>query len=226
MKLLAIDTVTEMCSVALQVDDQTFVREELARQKHTQFILGMIEDVLSESQTALDNLDAIAFSRGPGSFTGLRICASVTQGLALAYDLPVVPVSSLQILAQGAYREAGQAAVMACIDARKNEVYSACFQELNGVLELVGQEQVAAPGSVVTPDNKSWYGVGSGFLSYESELNDNPEVRIFEFNAQRYPLARDIIPKAKQLVLEQKMLDASLALPVYLRDNIASPSPR
>ena len=126
MNILAIDTVTEMCSVALLNNDRPLSIERHVPRQHTQVILEMIQTLLTDAQLGLSELDAIGFSRGPGSFTGLRICASVTQGLALAHDLPVIPISSLAILAQGAFRMDNKQDIFACMDARKNEVYWGC----------------------------------------------------------------------------------------------------
>jgi len=223
MKILAIDTVTEMCSAALLIDGEIHFREELAPQQHTRLILRMIDELIAESGIQFSDLDAIGFSRGPASFTGLRICASVTQGLALAHDLPVIPISSLAILGQGALRLDQQTRVMACIDARKDEVYCACFEESAGIMQAIGEEQVESPTRVTTPMDINWHGVGSGFLTYADELNDNSSVNVTTTVAERYPLARDILPIAQSLLNEQKTVDASLALPVYLRDNIAKP---
>ena len=123
MRLLAIDTVTEACSVALWQDGEITTQEEVVQQQHTERVLPMVQALLAQTETALSQLDAIVFDRGPGSFTGLRIGAGVVQGLALGLDRPVIPVSSLATLAQGAWRLDQQANVLACIDARQTEVY-------------------------------------------------------------------------------------------------------
>ena len=224
MKILAIDTVTEMCSVALFVDGQILQHSELVKQSHTDVILPMIEQLLSEANIHLNALDAIAFTRGPGSFTGLRVCAGVTQGLALAYDIPVVPVSSLAVLAQGAWRLDNAKQVLACIDARRGEVYWACYQLADELMQLIGQEQVSSPLSVHTATNTSWHGVGTGFDTFQAELNNNPAVSLSSVQAQRFPLAQDVLPLAIQAVINKEFVEASAALPVYLRDNVATPS--
>src|SRR5690554_5943555 len=127
MKLLAIDTATEACSVALLVDGQTFDRYAVIPRLHARQVLPMVQQVLDEAGTALAAVDAIAFGQGPGAFTGLRIAAGVVQGLAFALDKPVLPVSSLAAIAQRVWREqqAGQVAV--AIDARMDEVYWGCY---------------------------------------------------------------------------------------------------
>ncbi len=223
MKILAIDTVTEMCSVALLNHEQTTTIERHVPQRHTQVILEMIQELLTDAQLEIANLDAISFSRGPGSFTGLRICASVTQGLALAHDLPVIPISSLAILAQAALRLDKKHNILACMDARKNEVYWGCYQVKDGLVSLFGNEQVSPPGEVKLQDDRDWHGVGTGFRQFADELNPDSMVSLVTVEANRYPLAQDILLLAKNAWENKMNVDASLALPVYLRDNIAIP---
>ena len=224
MKLLAIDTVTEMCSVALLVDDEVTMDAKLVQQSHTDVILPMIDQLLAASAVPFTAVDAIAFTRGPGSFTGLRIGAGITQGLALAYDMPVIPVSSLAALAQGAWRQEQATQVLACIDARRHEVYWACFQLQLDLMVCIGEEKVSAAGQVKTPETEKWFGVGSGFASYYDELSSNEMVTLSSHVADRFPLAQDILPFAIQAMNNKEYVDASAALPVYLRDNVVNPS--
>ena len=223
MNILAIDTVTEMCSVAVLNNGQTISIERHVPQQHTQVILSMIQEVLAEAQLSLSGLDAISFSRGPGSFTGLRICASVTQGLALARNLPVIPISSLAILAQGAFRLDNQYDIVACMDARKNEVYWGCYQVEDSLVSLRGDEQVSPPNEVRLLGNQGWHGVGTGFLQFAAELNPHSLVNLTTVKENRFPLAQDMLLLAKRAWENKMMVDASLALPTYLRDNVAIP---
>ncbi len=224
MNLLAIDTVTEMASIALLANDDMLIDEAFVPQQHTHVILPMIQKQMAIAGLSFKQLDAVAFSRGPGSFTGLRICASITQGLAIAHDLPVIPVSSLAILAQGAYREdSNKSHVVACLDARRDEVYWGCFSEEAGLMTLVGEERVIAPESVKPGEGGPWHGVGSGFKSYETELADNLQVNLISIEPQRFPLAQDAIGYAKNAWIKKEIVDAGLAIPMYLRDNIATP---
>ena len=229
MNLLAIDTVTEMASIALLSSDDVLIDEALVPQKHTKVILPMIQRQMTKAGLSFAQLDAIAFSRGPGSFTGLRICASITQGLAIAHDLPVIPVSSLQILAQGAYREDNSKLnIAACLDARRNEVYWGAYKLVtqadgSSLMTLVGEEVVTAPGLVETETGGPWHGVGSGLKSYAAELAANPQVNLASMESERFPLAQDALIYAKNAWGQKQFVDASLAIPTYLRDNIATP---
>jgi tRNA threonylcarbamoyladenosine biosynthesis protein TsaB len=220
MKLLALDTVTEYCSVALSLDGELRSRELLANQSHTEMILPMVEELMAEAGLQLRELDAIAYNRGPGSFTGLRIAAGITQGLALGSDLPVIAVSSLQSIAQACLDLHGQTQVISCIDARQGEIYWACYTEGAGIMRPDGNEQIGHPGSVSTRE-KSRYGAGSGFATYQDELVNNPLVDLVGYDNTVYPLARYLIPLAHDAWQDNCYVDASNVLPVYLRDKVA-----
>ncbi len=128
MRIMAIDTATEACSVALWDNGKTSALFELCPREHTQRILPMVSEILTESGVALSAMDALAFGRGPGSFTGVRIGIGIAQGLALGAELPMVGVSTLMTMAQGAWRVSGATRVLAAIDARMGEVYWAEYQ--------------------------------------------------------------------------------------------------
>ena len=122
-KILALDTATENCSVALLVNDRVYVRREVAPRDHTKKILPMVDEVLKEAGLSLNELDALAFGRGPGSFTGVRIGIGIAQGLAFGAELPMIGISTLQAMAQGSYRNMRATHVACAIDARMSEVY-------------------------------------------------------------------------------------------------------
>ena len=128
MRILAIDTATEACSAALWNDGAQSAHFEICPREHTQRILPLVQEVLTESGTTLSELDALAFGRGPGSFTGVRIGIGIAQGLALGAELPMIGVSTLATMAQGAWRKTGATRVLAAIDARMGEVYWAEYQ--------------------------------------------------------------------------------------------------
>lgn len=205
MKILALDTSTEACSAALWVDGHTVERYEWAQQKHSQFILPMLDSLLAEAELTLNQMDALAFGRGPGSFTGVRMGASIVQALAFAYDLPVVPVSTLAALAYPVQHSA----ILACIDARMEEVYCAAF---NGSSYLM-PETLCRPEEIILPEIEgSWYGVGSGCARYIID-----KVQIIP---DTYPHARDIALLAVDAYQRGELVSAENALPVYLRDQI------
>jgi tRNA threonylcarbamoyladenosine biosynthesis protein TsaB len=180
VKILALDTATENCSAALLIDGSVLAREIETDRGHAARILSMIDDLLCEAHLELSDLNAIAFGRGPGSFTGVRLAATVTQGLAFGADLGVVPISDLQAVAQRTFAIAGEAArsndrsrVLVCNDARMSEVYWACFElGEDGLARLEGEEHVSKPSEVRLP--ASWTtatAAGRGFIAYAAALS-------------------------------------------------------
>lgn len=165
MKLLAVDAATEACSVALLTGDSIYERHVVSPRGHAQRLLNMVDEVTTEAGMTLKSLDAIAFDRGPGSFTGVRVGTSVTQGLAFGADLPVIPVSSLATIAQGVWRETGHTQVLSVIDARMGEVYWGYYIAKEGVMELQGTEHVTK-AEAITPADGEWYGAGTGWHAY------------------------------------------------------------
>lgn len=221
MKLLAIETATECCSTALLVDDEIFAVSEVAPRRHNEIILSMCEQVLAQGEVSLAQLDTIAFGRGPGAFTGVRLAASVTQGIALAQDLTVVPVSSLAALAQAAYQKEQALQVLSCIDARMQEVYYALFQ-INefGVMQVVSEEQVIQPSLIEIDISNNCIGVGTGWRSYADVLFERCGKQI-TYDADALPHAEFIARLGKFYFEQGHRVSAIQALPVYLRDNVA-----
>ena len=163
MKLLAIETASEACSVALSVHGETREKFSLAPRGHAELILPWVNGLLAGAGVKIQNLDAIAFSRGPGSFTSLRIGISVAQGLAWGAGLPVVPISSLQATAQAAVREGVVAAIVA-MDARMQEVYCGAFNVNNeGIMLPTSAETVCDPAAVTRPPIEGFAAVGNGW---------------------------------------------------------------
>ena len=219
MKILALDTATEACSAALLDDDSIYERHEIAPRRHAELILPMVDGVLAQAGLGLQDLDAIAFGRGPGAFTGVRIAAGVTQGLALGAGLPVIPLSSLATLAQGA---AGRSAVLLpAIDARMGEIYWAAYEKVqDNLVRPVAEEQVTSPEAVQVPVDKHVFGVGSGWGAYRLRLEGVLNGQITGMDPERYPLARDMLPLAVREYNAGRCVGADQAVPVYLRDNV------
>jgi len=219
MHLLAIETATETVSVALSVDGELVERYEHAPRQHAELLLPWIEQVLAEAEIGLNALDAIAFSRGPGSFTSLRIGIGVVQGLAWAADLPVIPVSSLAATAQSAFDE-GIGSALVALDARMNEVFTGTFAaNSDGIMMPVSQERVCPPAEVRIPEKAGFYAVGIGFDRYD-ELQKLSQ-QLAGVRTDIWPKASSVLTLARHWLLSNEALPAEQAQPVYLRDNVA-----
>jgi tRNA threonylcarbamoyladenosine biosynthesis protein TsaB len=219
--LLALDTATEACSVALLHDDRVLSHYEVAPRLHAQRLLPMIQQLLSDAGIAASALDAIAFGRGPGAFTGVRIAIGVVQGLAFALDRPVLPVSNLAVLAQRSLREHGARQVVAAIDARMDEVYWGCYQAEAGEMRLLGQEAVLPPEQAEAPRGYSgeWFGAGTGWGTFAERIALKPSGT----DGSMLPHAEDLLSLARFAWTRGEALPADQAQPVYLRDQVATP---
>ncbi len=220
MKILAIETATEACSAALAIDDTVIERHRIAPREHAALLLPMVEELLAEAGLALQQLDGLAFGCGPGSFTGVRIATSVAQGLAFGADLPVVPVSTLAALAQGAWREFGVPQVAAAIDARMQEIYCGLYRERDGLMEVAVADGLYAPEAAPDLPDGQWFGVGSGWEAYASALQQRYGNRLAGTAPQRFPHAQDVAVLAIPRCAAGETLAAEQALPVYLRDRV------
>ena len=229
MKILAIDTATENCSAALLIDGALTTREALLERGAAEHILPMVEELLGTAAIAVSTLDAIAFGRGPGGFTGVRLAASVTQGLAYAAGLSVVPVSDLRALAQRALDGGAGPRVLVCADARMAEVYWGCFSgDAHGTAHPVGGEHVGKPETVDLPSD--WApaeasGIGSGFAAYP-QLRTRLAASLKSIEATWLPRAAEIARLAVAEVEAGRLQPPQQAVPVYLRDEVARPGAR
>ena len=233
MRILAIDTATESCSAALLLDERLLQREQLLARGAAETILPMVEELLTEAGVRLSMLSAIAFGRGPGAFTGVRLAASVTQGLAFGAGLKVVPVSDLQALAQRVLDDAGVVdRVLVCTDARMHEVYWGCFERTaDGFARPWGEERVTPPKDVSLPPpwaarpgtaSGRLAGVGSGFMAYP-RLRE--ELRVDPLLEGLLPRAVEVARLAVREVAAGRIFSAEQALPVYLRDDVTRAPP-
>lgn len=222
MKLLAVDTATEACSAALLIDGELHERFEIAPRGHARLLLPMLEDLLAEAGLKPAQLDAIAFGRGPGSFTGVRIATSVVQGIAFAADLPVLPISTLATLARDGLQRSAASQVFAAIDARMGEIYCASFRrDAQGEPELIGEEQVIPASAVSVPAGGDWFGVGTGWGVYEAELRSSFATALSGFDASALPRAAHIAQLAAIDFKAGRSVTAEQAMPVYLRNQVA-----
>ncbi|AZG36591.1 MAG: tRNA (adenosine(37)-N6)-threonylcarbamoyltransferase complex dimerization subunit type 1 TsaB [Shewanella psychromarinicola] len=219
LHILALDTCTETCSVALTINGDVYARIEDAPREHSQRLLPMVDAVLAEAKVTLADIDLIAYGRGPGSFTGIRICTSMTQGLALGLDLPVIGISTLTAMAQMAI-ELGASQVLCCIDARMKEVYWGQYIAKDGIATLVGEEHVSAPEAIeLTLDTQQTISVcGTGFEAYPQLLNIAPHIT--PCSQATYPDAKAMIVLAQQGYQQGLHTSVDELSPVYLRDTV------
>jgi len=220
--LLAIETSTPACSAALSVEGEILERYALAPRQHAALMLPMIESLLVEAGLTVQQLDAIAFGRGPGSFTGVRIAASMVQGIAFAARLPVVPVSTLAALALGGMRESKLPQVIAAMDARKDEVYWGCFTGTgDGRVVLQGGECVCTPDSVPNAGPGDWVGVGGGWGAYGKQLLHRLGEQVVRLMPDLEPRAADVARLGVHAFQQGIRVPPEQAVPVYLRNNVA-----
>jgi tRNA threonylcarbamoyladenosine biosynthesis protein TsaB len=227
MKILALDTASAQCSVALLLDDQLLTRSVATAREHAQLLLPMIDALLVEAGTGLRQLDGIAFGRGPGSFTGVRVAASVTQGLALGADLPIRPVSDLRALAEQARRRAPgnlqAGSILACMDARMGEVYWAtCRLREDQVLDHGTPERVGSPASLLDAIGEiPLLAIGLG-LAAHAQIGAHFGLDHQHCLADAEPHAQDVARLARiDLAAGADWMDAAAAQPVYVRDDVA-----
>jgi len=219
MKILALDSSTEACSAALLFGDEIIEQYEFAPMQHNKLILKMIESLLSEAGLSFSQLDCLAFSNGPGSYTGLRLSAGVIQGIAFAHHLPVALISSLAVLAQTAVRQLNAKKILSALDARMGQLFWGVYQLNNkGFVEALQADSVIDPTEVKIPNSSDWIGIGSGWGAYKNELKHKVINHVNQMTSDFYPHAQDVIPLAKRKVELQEMVISELALPVYLRD--------
>jgi tRNA threonylcarbamoyladenosine biosynthesis protein TsaB len=219
MNLLAIESATESVSVALSISGEVVERYQHAPRLHAELLLPWAEQLLAEAGIGFRDIDAFAFSRGPGSFTSLRIGIGIVQGLAWGSDRPVIPVSSLAATAQTA-ADMGIDSALVALDARMKEVFTGTFEvNDNGIMIPVSDEKVCSPDDVQLPVNVETYGVGIGFERYQALqlLSEN----LAGFQPDIWPKASSVLKLAQEWLLTHEALPAEQAQPVYLRDNVA-----
>ena len=218
MPILALETATEACSVAIILDDgQVLSHYEYSPRLQTQLLLPMADELLAEAGLTASQLTAIAYSCGPGSFTGVRISAAAAQGLAFGWDLPVLAISSLQTLAQTAYRLAGYERVVSIFDARMNEVYVSVYELERGLMQALIPETMCSPDKLPELSAEPCYVVGNGGI-YADAIQRQWTVKAIQ--TDMYPHAYDLAVLAQAAWQKGRAQAPELALPVYLRDSI------
>lgn len=217
MKILALDTSTEYCSIALSLDGEILSREVLAGQQHSELILPMLQRMLAETELTLEQLDGVAFGAGPGSFTGLRIACGVAQGLAFGADLPVTGVCTLEALAH----QVGNGNVITAIDARINEIYHAAYTRVAEGWWPVSEPTLCLPQHAPPLHGCDWTGCGSGFAAYEEVLRARYEGCLGPITGDLRPRARDMAQLAAPLFAKGLGIDPANAVPLYIRNKVA-----
>jgi tRNA threonylcarbamoyladenosine biosynthesis protein TsaB len=222
MRILALDTSTEACSVALLQDADVRLRAEMTERSHAELVLPMVDALLAEAGLALGDLDGIAFGRGPGAFTGLRIAAGVVQGLAFGAHLKVAPVSSLAAVAAQVQAPPGTA-VLVCNDARMGEVYWGIFRlEADGLVSALGPESVSAPALVGEGAPPASHAAGNA-LPRHPVLAERLAAQGLQLHSGLLPRADAIARLGARVLAAGEGLPAEQALPVYVRDDVARP---
>lgn len=217
MRVLAFDTSTEYCSVSLWQDGAVLERCELAGQKHSELLIAMLDALLEEAGIKLTQIDGIAFGKGPGSFTGVRIACGTAQGLALGANLPVAGVCTLQALAEAS----GKSRVIAALDARMGEIYHAVYLKQNDAWATLSEPCLCKPEDAPPVSGDEWFGTGSGFAMHVDALNERYAGQLRDTDGVAVPQAAAIAALgAAQFALGYGM-DAAEALPLYLRDKVA-----
>ncbi|NJD32065.1 MAG: tRNA (adenosine(37)-N6)-threonylcarbamoyltransferase complex dimerization subunit type 1 TsaB [Gammaproteobacteria bacterium] len=223
MRILALDTSTEACSVALLTDGHVRLRFEITERSHADLVLPMVESVLAEAGLELGDLDGFAFGRGPGGFTGLRIATGVVQGLALGTGLPVAPVSSLAAVAEQVPAGEGEG-ILVCNDARMGEVYWGIFtRKADGAVEALTAEAVSPPGNVSCDVAGLGHAAGNG-IARHPDLRQRFEAAALRVHEDLYPRADAVARLGARELAAGRGVSAEAALPVYVRDDVARPS--
>ncbi|WP_409525250.1 tRNA (adenosine(37)-N6)-threonylcarbamoyltransferase complex dimerization subunit type 1 TsaB [Nitrincola sp. MINF-07-Sa-05] len=231
-RILALDTSTDACSVALLVDGEVQEDFRIAPRRHTHLLLPMVEAIMSDAGLSFGQLDAIAFGRGPGSFAGIRIATGAAQGLALAVDIPLIPVSTLQAMAVDAASRVADSrstdirttekVFVAALDARMNEIYWSALQvdDDYAVTERL-PEQVSSPQALILPaDMTSWVAIGSGWR-YLDQMTPDIRDQVNNPDLDLYPRAGAMLKLAERAFANGQLIQADDATPVYLRDEVA-----
>ncbi len=215
--ILALETSSELCSVSLRVGESTTSREEQAGQKHSELLLPMIHDLLDAAHLRVADLDAIAFGAGPGSFTGLRIGCGVVQGLAFAAGCPVVPVGSLEALAEAAD---GQRVVV-CTDARMGQIYHGAYERKDQMWQAIAPPSLCNPDQVPQLPGNDWIGCGSGFERYRELLDDQYKAQLVDVKTGVVACADEIVSLGAEYLAAGHSVSCTEAVPVYVRDKVA-----
>ena len=222
--ILAVDTATEACSAALLSKGVVYQRFDVVPRQHHSLIFEMCQAVLAEAKTDITELDALVYGRGPGAFTGVRIAASLAQGLAYAHTLPVVAISDLQAVALQALEHSDEIQALVAMDARMGEVYYGYFEKDGNLVKAITDESIATPEKLVVPDTFRGIAIGNAVLLYRSVLEQTLGGRL-KCYAPELPQASTLLRLAMPPLASGDTLTANQALPVYLRHPVRKQKP-
>lgn len=219
VKILALETSTEFCSAALDLEGQSFHKEELAERRHSEILLPMIDALLSETGLNLQQIDAIGFGAGPGSFTGVRIACGVAQGLAYASELPILAINTLEAVAQ----QLGKSNIIVALDARMNEIYHAAYSKYaNHEWKIISEPTLCSPTHAPLLEGNDWIGCGSGFDLYTQQLSEHYQEQLHAIHTGIHPRAKEIAQLAAlKFASSPSVTDPINAAPIYLRNKVA-----
>src|SRR3989338_7755941 len=217
MRILALETSTEYCSVALWLDGVVTERCELVGQKHSELLIAMLDDLLQATGYKLQDMDGIAFGMGPGSFTGVRIACGAAQGLAFGAGLPVAGICTLQALAEAS----GKPRVIAALDARMGEIYHAAYEKRDGAWITVVEPCLCKPQDAPSVPGDGWFCAGSGFAMHSRILSERHAGQLQGVDGAAVPQAAAIAVLGAAQFMRGHGMDAAEALPLYLRDKVA-----
>lgn len=217
MKILAFDTSTEHCSLALFLDGTVTARDAHAGQRHSELLLPMVQDLLAQGMVRFSDLNGIAFGAGPGSFTGLRIACGVAQGLAFGAGLPVLGVCTLEALAEATHSER----VIACLDARMGEIYHGAYERHEGDWSALREPSLCLPQDAPQVPGDGWTGCGSGFDLHDDALRARYDGRLGRVDRGMLPHAREMARLAAMRFARGEGVDPAQAAPLYVRNKVA-----
>ncbi|UCV30122.1 tRNA (adenosine(37)-N6)-threonylcarbamoyltransferase complex dimerization subunit type 1 TsaB [Ferribacterium limneticum] len=216
MLILALETSTDLGSCSLWRDGAVSERICPSGKPHSETLLPLVRELLLEAGVKIGQLDAIAFGVGPGAFTGLRIACGAAQGLAVAANVPLIPVTSLETMAA----MAGAERVLALLDARMGEVYSGSYRLTEAGYMLKGEIRVSAPADVSLPAESGWVACGNAITAYPV-LAERLSAAGIAVQSAVVPTAAVVAQLAVARATRGEGLDAALAAPLYVRDKVA-----
>ncbi|SMN15960.1 TsaB protein, required for threonylcarbamoyladenosine (t(6)A) formation in tRNA [uncultured Candidatus Thioglobus sp.] len=214
--ILAIDTCTEVCSVSLYAQSKKTSRFLKDVAKSSGLILPLCDEVLDEMGLNVKDLGLIVYTKGPGAFTGVRMCVSVVQGMSLAFDIPTLGFSTLAVVGYGASQKFKSNNIAIALDARMNEVYWGVYENNRLIDEAIFKPESAPKlGS-------DYVGIGTGWSAHQQDLTKATGIE--NYQADFYPKAENLIEMALIHISSNQPMDNNLPLPTYLRNNVAKKS--